>query len=180
VITGCKPGNGSVVLENPAPPGGVTVLLSTSAGGASVPASLTFKAGVSKKTFKITTTPVASLQSGQVTAGVGSDSADSPLTIRPIGVASISLTPNPVVGGNDVTGQVTLECNAGPGDVFVSLTSSAPGVAAPTESGITIANGAKTGIFTVATTHGTAVKKATISATVVDALGKSKKLTVNP
>jgi hypothetical protein len=115
-----------------------------------------------------------------VTATLGGQSFDQAILIRPIGVASVSLTPTPVQGGTPVTATVTLECQAGPDAVVVSVSSSLPSVAAPASSEIVIPTGSVAGTVTVNTTAVTAVKKPKISAAVPDGQEKSKRLVVNP
>jgi hypothetical protein len=177
---GCQTGTGSVTLEYPAPVGGVTVFLSTAIPGASVPSSVKFAAGVIKKKFKISTSALPTRQSGAIEARLDAQLTTAPMAIRPIGVQSLALSPNPVVGGNPVTGTVTLQC-AAPGDVFVALSSNAPAVAQPTVDHISIPKGIKSGTFTVSTTPVTVTSKASIKAvTVPDALSATATLKVVP
>jgi hypothetical protein len=176
---GCQTGKGTITLEYPAPPDGVTVSLSTTTPGATVPASVKFPAGVIKKTFKISTSAVLALQSGEVRARIGAESTAAPLALRPIGVQSLGLTPNPVVGGNSVTGTVMLQCAATSGDVFVALSSTMPSVAQPAVAGITIPQGSTTGVFTVSTSPVAATITPSVTAgTSPDAMSKSAKLKV--
>jgi hypothetical protein len=176
---GCQTGTGTVTLEYPAPAGGVTVLLSTTTAGATIVPSLKFPAGIIKKTFKISTSAVLTMQSGEVQAGIDLQSRTAALAIRPIGIKSLVLSPNPVVGGNPATGTVTLQCAAAPGDVFVALSSTIPSVAQPTVAGITIPQGTRTGIFTVSTNAVAATTTASIKAvTKPGAVSKSAKLKV--
>ena len=137
-LTGsCKAPSGKVVLDRAAPPAGLTVSLSSSSPDVSVPASLTFKSGVSKKTFKINTTAVAALETATITATLGGQVLNAAIDVHPIGVASITLTPVTVVGGTSVNGTVTLECDA-PDDVVVTLSSSIPSAAQPSPATVTI------------------------------------------
>jgi hypothetical protein len=177
----CKPASAKVVLDRPAPPAGLTVSLVSDSALASVPAQLIFKAGTTSKSFKITTTAVTALQTATISATLGSDTENRDLSIRPIGVKTVTLSPNPVTGGSGVAGAITLECKAAPGDVFVSLTSSAPSIAQPTVAGITIPQGVTGGTFAVTTAAVTSRKKVTIGAsTVPGGQSKSLRLTVNP
>ena len=176
---GCQTGNATVTLEYPAPSGGVTVSLSTTTSGAAVPASLKFPAGVIKKTFKIPTSAVLALQSGEVRARIDVESTAASLALRPIGVQSLVFAPNPVVGGNPATGTVKLQCAAASGDVFVALSSTMPSVAQPAVSGLTIPKGTTTGVFNVSTSPVAATTTPSITAvTAPDALSKSAKLKV--
>jgi hypothetical protein len=66
------------------------------------------------------------------------------------GAARIGILPNPVVGGQTTVGLVTLDRPAGPGDVVVTLTSSAPTVAvAPAV--VVVPAGATSVTFSIAT-----------------------------
>jgi WD40 repeat protein len=181
-VTGsCKPATAKVVLDRPAPPSGITIQLSSSSPEADVPNSITIKAGTTQKSFKITTGEVSALQTATITATLSGAAVDRQLTIRPIGVSSLTLTPSPVTGGTPVSGTVTLECNAGPSGVTVHLSSSLPAVAQPAPSDVAIPTGQKTGNIAVTTTPVSATKKPLIKAeTVPDALSKSKKLVVTP
>ncbi len=144
-----------------------------------VPASVTVPQGALAATFTITAPAVSSNQTGSVTATLDGTSKSKGLTVRQIGVESLSLSPNPVVGPNSVTGTVTLECNAAPGPIVVTLSSTNPSVAAPTTSTLTIPSGSKTGTFTVTTADVSAVSSAVIKAA-AGGVSKSVKLTVNP
>ena len=75
-LTACKSGTATITLEYRAA-GNLLVSLSSSAPGVSLPASVLFKAGVSKKSFAIRTTPVASLQDVTITATLGDERLDS-------------------------------------------------------------------------------------------------------
>jgi hypothetical protein len=169
-----------VVLDRPAPPGGIIVSLASNSALASVPATLTIKAGTTSKSFKITTTAVNALQTASISATLGSQTAIRDIGIRPIGVKAITLSLNPVTGGTSVDGTVKLECNAAPGDIVVGLSTNKPLVAQPTPT-ITIPQGSSTGAFTVTTSPVVSTAKATIGAsTNPDAVSTTKKLTVNP
>jgi uncharacterized protein (TIGR03437 family) len=81
---------GTVVLSNPAPPGGVVVALSSSAAVASVPATVTVPAASTSATFTVTTTTVSSSQSVTITGAYGGASAQSTLTVTPPGAPPFS------------------------------------------------------------------------------------------
>jgi WD40 repeat protein len=176
----CKPASAKVVLDRPAPPAGITVSLASNSALASVPATLTIKAGATSKSFKITTTAVNALQTASISATLGSHTETRDIGIRPIGVKAITLSSNPVTGGTPVTGTVKLECNAAPGDIVVGFSTNKPLVAQPTPT-ITIPQGSSTGAFTITTSPVSSTAKATIGAsTNPDAVSTTKKLTVNP
>ena len=178
-IPGCGPINGKVTLAAAAPPGGVTVSLSSSNAAASVPATVTVAAGKQAATFPITPTPVLSNSVGSVTATLGPQTLTRALTVRPITVAKLALAPNPVVGGNAVTGTVTLDCGAAPANISVALSSTKPTLAQPNVSSLLFPVGTKTLTFSITTSSVTATTAATIKAS-SSGTTKSKKLTINP
>lgn len=177
-VAGCKPATGKITLSAPAPSGGLVVVLSDTLPAASLPPSVTVAAGTTSKTFTISTVPVTTDQTGTVTAKVGAETKSAPFKVRRVGVFSVGLAPNPVVGPNNVTGTVTLECAAPSGGVTVTLSSSNSAVAAPTVSSILIPAGTSSKTFTIRTADVLSTSTATIKAT-ANGITKTKALTVN-
>jgi acetyl esterase/lipase len=176
-IGGCKTSVGRVNLTGKAPAGGLVVSLANTNPVAVVPASVTVAAGSTNVSFTITAPAVTSNQDGTVTATLGSLSKSGTLTVRPIGLASLAIAPNPVVGPAPATGTVTLECAADPGPITVTVTTTST-VAQPTPS-FTIPQGQTTGTFNITTADVSTASNATIRAT-ANGIGKSVTLTVNP
>jgi uncharacterized repeat protein (TIGR01451 family) len=174
----CQSASGKVTLNAVAPAGGILVALTSSNAAAKVPASVTVPAGTTSATFTVTPALVSTRQTSTVTASYGGVSKSSALTLLPIGVASLTLTPNPVTGPNEVTGTITLTCPAPSGGLAVRLTTSNSAIARPKVSTVTIPAGAKTGTFTVITADVSKVNYVTISAG-ANAIAKSVRLTVN-
>ncbi|HEX8492135.1 MAG TPA: M12 family metallo-peptidase [Pyrinomonadaceae bacterium] len=171
---------GRVTLECAAGPGGITVTLSDNVAATTFPASIVVPAGATSQAFQITTVAVAARQSGTLTATANGISKSVAVSVRPIGVLSLTLSPNPVVGGGiNVTGTVTLERSAAPGNIVVSLTSSNTAIAAPTVTSITILAGARNKSFTIRTAQVSSTTTVVITAT-ANGVGKSATLTVNP
>jgi hypothetical protein len=177
-VAGCLNVTGKITLDQNAPTGGSLVQITNTNTAANAPASVLVPAGQKLASFTIATTPVTATKSGTLKATLGTSSQSKTLKVRPIGVKSVSLNPTSVTGGNSVAGTVTLECPAAPGDIVVTLSSTAPGIATPTVSQITIVAGQTTGSFTVSTTAGVS-GSATIKAK-ANNITKSKKLKVNP
>jgi hypothetical protein len=175
---GCQTSSGKVTLTGPAPAGGAVVTLSDTNPAASVPASVTVPAGATTAKFTITAVAVSAKQSGAVTASYGGVSKSGTVTVRPIGVASLTLSPNPVVGPNSVVGTVTLECPAGPSSIAVALTSSNAAVAS-TVPNLSIPAGSTTGTFTVTAKDVSVVSSANIKA-MANGISRTVTLTVNP
>jgi len=83
------------------------------------------------------------------------------------------------VGGHEVSGTVTLECPAGPGDIPVTLSSTRPGTAAPSPSLLVMPAGSRTASFAVMTAPPLATVRLSIKARAND-LTKANALTVTP
>lgn len=179
IAGGCQGSTGKVTLSGKAPAGGLVVPLSNTNPAASVPASVTVPAGATYATFPVTAPAVTSLQTGTVSASFGGVTKSVTLKVRPIGVASLALSPNPVVGPGSVAGTVTLECPAAPGSVTVALSSTTTSVARPAVASVTIPAGSTAATFTVTTADVSAVSYATIRAA-TGGVTKSVRLTVNP
>ena len=178
IAGGCQGSTGKVTLSGKAPVGGLVVPLTNTNPVASVPASVTVPAGATYVTFPVTAPAVTAIQTGTVSASFGGITKSVILKVRPIGLASLTLAPNPVVGPGSVTGTVTLECPA-VGSVSVALSSSTISVAKPTAASVTIPAGSTTATFTVTTADVSAVSYATIKA-VAGGVTKTVRLTVNP
>jgi hypothetical protein len=178
-VTGCLNASARITLVEPAPAGGVTVTLHSDNPHAVVPASVTLKAGATKKSVTIETSAVAAHETATIEASVPGGVASAVLTLTPMGVKSVSLTPNPVVGGNVVAGTVTLPCPAGPGDIEVTLTSTKAFIAEPTTDTILIPVATQSLPFEVRTTPVFAPVSLAIKAT-ANEVTRSKTLTMNP
>jgi hypothetical protein len=179
IVAGCKPVVGTVTLSAPAPAGGAVVTLSETLASGSVPASVTIPAGATSKTFKVTTTARADAEAGTVSATYGGTTLTKPLTVRPMSVLSIPITPTTLVGGGISSGVVKLECKAGPGPILVEFGSTLPAVAGTTVPNVLIPVGVQTAPVTVTTSPVTKTTKPKITAT-ANGLTKSKTLTVTP
>jgi hypothetical protein len=177
-IIGGDAATGTVTLECAAAPGNITVTLSDTLAATTLPASVVVPAGATSKTFQITTAAVSANQVGTLTASAGGVSKSVSVTVRRIGLASLTLNPNPVFGGQSSTGTVTLERAARPGNIVVTLTSSNPN-AASVPSSVTIPAGTKSKTFTVTTNGVETTTTATITAT-ANGTTKSVTLTINP
>lgn len=146
-----KTARGAVTLSCPAPADGVVVSLGSTNPAASVPSSVTVQPGDMSADFVITTLPVTALTSGQISATLDSVTLSAPLNVRPIGVKSLSLTPNPTPGGVSVSGVVILDSVAPTGGITVTVTSSNPDLAFPLQRTILIPAGSNIGVFAVKT-----------------------------
>jgi hypothetical protein len=180
VLTSFKLSTGSAVegasvtatltLDGAAPPAGAVVTLSDTLASALTPATFTIPSGYLTKSFAIPTKSVSATQTGVVTAKYSGVTINAPLSIRPNSVASLTLTPDAVVGGGSVQGLVTLEGNALT-EVAVTLTENLANASVPPT--VVIPVGARSRSFTVTTTAVTARQGGVVTAS---ALGVSKGL----
>jgi len=176
-VVGSKTATGKVTLAAPAIVDAY-VNLESQNPAAIVPSTVKILAGHTSVSFPIKTTAVATSTTGQIFAFDGVYQSAS-LTVRPIGVKSVSLSASSVVGGNSVSGKVTLEAPAAPGNITVSLSSSNPAIANPAVSSMTIPAGSLTGTFTVNSFPVSSNTSVTIKAT-ANGITKGKSLTVTP
>ncbi len=182
VAGGCKVPTAKVVLTGKAPAGGIVVALASANPAAAVPASVTVPAGAASAGFAVTVSAVTANQSGAISATYKGATQSAGLTVRPIGLLSLALTPNPVTGPGSATGTVTLECAAGSGGggaVQVALSSSQPSVANPAAASLAIPPGASSGTFTVTAAGVSTARTAVIRAS-AGGTSKSVTLTVDP
>jgi len=176
-IIGGAGSTGILTLSQPAPTGGVTVLLKAGSSCTTVPAAITVLAGASQATFPIATTSVASSVNVVITASTGGAIATASLVVDPCPVRVLTLSPSTVVSGNSSTGTLTLSQPASAGGTIVSLSSSDPTATVPET--ITVAAGSTTATFAVRTVGVDVEKVLVITAGSSDA-SQSAMLTVLP
>jgi hypothetical protein len=123
---GCDTMTGTLTLTAPAPAGGILVSLSSSNPAVQPPASVRVTAGEASATFPLAAGAVTSTQPGSLLASYQGSGKRATFLVRPGGALSLRLNPSSVVGGQPVTGQVTLPCPAGPGGVAVPLGTNHP------------------------------------------------------
>jgi hypothetical protein len=81
-VKGSQPSTGTVTISSAAPAGGLTVSLSASQSGATVPATVLIPAGQNHATFKVKTTGVTSKVTANIVATLGGTSKSAVLTIN--------------------------------------------------------------------------------------------------
>jgi probable HAF family extracellular repeat protein len=179
-ITGsCQTSTAKVTLTGPAPAAGARVELSTTTSGVHIPGAVTVAPGQTSASITVTADAVHAFTSGVFAASYGGVSKQLALSVRPILLTSVTLTPSTVTGGSSVSGAATIACAAPPGGLTATLTSTNAAVAAPTKTSVTFAAGTTAAAFAVRTNPVTAV---TIPAIRVAAneVTKSAPLTVTP
>jgi hypothetical protein len=168
---------GTVTLSSPAPVGGTTVALSDNIAATTVPVNVVVPAGLKTKTFSITTIPVTINQTGSVTASYGGMIKTAPLTVAPIALNAVSVSPASVAGGVNVTGTATLNGPAPAAGVVVTLSDTLAATTVP--ASVTIPSGKSSATFTITTVMVGASQSGTLSAK-YGAITKTAALTVRP
>ena len=176
-VAGCKSVTGTVTLSAPAPARGVVVTISDNLAAARPPATVTIPAGATSKTFTITTVHVFATQVGNITAKLGAVTKTARLTLRPVGVQTLLLSPSSVIGPAPSTGTVILECAAPINGIFVVLLTTNAPVASPNSGSMTIPQGATSKTFTVNTAD-VATSHSVIITAGANSIGKTRTLTV--
>ena len=180
-VVGGNSSQGTVTLTAAAPTGTVVSLSSANATVAAAPASVTVAAGATSATFTITTTAVTASTPVTISATFAGVTRTAVLTVNPPPAASslslLTVNPTSVTGGSASTGTVTL--TAAPASAAVVTLSSSNATVASVPASVTVAAGALTANFSIATT---AVATAT-SVTITGAFGGASRtatLSVNP
>ncbi|HWD37253.1 MAG TPA: hypothetical protein VG944_00260, partial [Fimbriimonas sp.] len=165
-VIGTYSSKGKITLTEQAQGAGETVFLASDQSCAQVPASIVVPGGGTSATITVTTHRVSAPTTATLTASVKgvAGTVSCALDVEAWPVQSVSLTPNPVVGGFAVSGVVTLGLRAPQGGIDVQL-SSQMGYATPTVGTITIKAGYLTGSFKVRTAVTPNQRFDTVSAT---------------
>lgn len=119
-VVGGSQARGYVSLEASAIPG-TTVDLRSNSGAAIVDASVSVPQGATSTGFWITGVDVVIPTSATITATMNGVSKSRSLTVVPSDLADLTVTPNPIVGGESGTGTVTLRYGAEPSGAHVTL-----------------------------------------------------------
>ncbi len=175
---GGNPVQGTVTLSTAAPADGAAVELVVSDPSlAAMPSAVTVASGATTAGFRILTTRVDSTRTLELTAREGAASANAVLTLEPLLLTAVSLSPVDVVGGTTSTGTVTLNGPAYDSSAAVELASTDPAATVP--AAIAIRSGSSTGTFVVGTKPVARGTTPTITATLADTVRKAK-LKVRP
>lgn len=126
------------------------VSLSSTNPAVAVPSTVTVNGGSSYATFTMTTTAVSTLANGYVKATYNGVTVQAKVTVKPVVLSKLTVSPSTITGGNSGTGTATLTAQAGPGPITVTLSSSNVNVAT-VPSSISIPVGNPSGTFTVTT-----------------------------
>lgn len=158
-VVGGVPASFRVVLDAPAPTGGMPVSVSDNSPAIAVPSVMVVPAGQAAGVFSAPTAAVTSSRTAVVTVTSNGDTRS--VTIAIVGV-SVILDPTSVVGGNPSTGTITLTSNAINNSVVFNLSDNSTATAPQTPTAIVPA-GFRTGTFTVLTVPVTSTRSSTIN-----------------
>jgi trimeric autotransporter adhesin len=173
-ILGGKNVTGTVVLSGNAPLGGVNIVLSSDSNKVLPPAVVAVRFATNSVDFAITTLAVTSVQTVTLKATLSHATVSAALSLLP--PLQLTLDASAVVGGNSVTGTVTLADPALVAGANVRLTSNDGTVRI---SPVTIPAGQTSQTFTLTTSAVTAARTVSITATYA-AASQTVLLTVNP
>jgi uncharacterized protein (TIGR03437 family) len=180
-VTSGQTATGTVTLASAAPASGVQVNLASSNPAATVPASITIPSGQTTGTFPVSTSTVSSSTTATITAS-SANTASATLTVNPAAqpacIGSISFSRSEVIGGNPVSGTVTLKSPAPAGGQPVSLSSSSASAGVPAT--VTVPAGQSSTGFTVSTQPVLSTQNPVISGSTGACAGSSAALTILP
>jgi uncharacterized protein (TIGR03437 family) len=154
-VVGGNPVSGTVTLGDPAPATGAIVTLQSADTAAQVQ-PVTIPAGQSLQTFTVTTSAVTAARTVTISAIYGLLRQTALLTVNPVAattLASLTIAPDHVVGGNLAQGTVTLSGPAGSGGVRVNIQSSSVLTASPSPNFVLIPQGQTSAAFTITTSR---------------------------
>lgn len=140
---------GIVTLTGPALAGGFVAAVTADDTAATVPSSVTIPEGATSTTFSITTKVVPADVRIRVTVTAGETNHWALMRLTTAGPIGLTVDTPIIIGGQSATGTVTIRSSAPAGGTVVSLVSE--GVDAIVPASITIAQGSRTGTFTIQT-----------------------------
>jgi hypothetical protein len=162
-VLGGATSTGTATLNQAAPSGGTTVTLASNNAAATVPASVSVAAGATTATFTVSTSAVGTNTRAKISGSVGSRTRESDLEITALSLTSVVITPSSVSGGTSASGVVNLNGAAPSGGTIVNLTSNTASATVP--STVTVAAGATSATFAIATTAVSSQTYAKVQAT---------------
>jgi hypothetical protein len=184
-VVGGNASQGTASLANAAPSGGAVVTLASSnTSAATVPATVTVPAGALSTTFTVSTVSVTASTSLTISGAFGGATRSATLTVAPpsapsppASLSNVAVNPASVSGGASSQGTVALTSPAPAGGFAVSLSSG--NAAATVPAGVSVAQGATSANFPIATRAVTPSTPVTITAS-AGGVTRTATLTVNP
>ncbi len=178
-VFGGQQAPGWVQLSGPAKsPGAAVTLSSTSPGVGSVPTSVTVLTGTRVASFKVSTVVTRFNVNVTITGSFNGQVRTDTVLIRGAALQSITVNPNPIVGGNNATGTATLDWFSFTGGSVVDLSSTLPSVLTVPAT-VTVPAGQTAGNFAITTAVVVAPTNVTVSGTYLG-VNQTTTVTVNP
>ncbi len=182
-VVGGTSAQGTATLTSAAPAGGAVVSLSSSnTSAATVPASVTVAAGSTSATFTVATSSVSAPTTSTISGTYGGATRSAMLTVTPpvapAALSAVSVNPTSVSGGTSSQGTLTLTSAAPTGGFAVALSSDNT-AAATVPASASVAQGATTVTFTIATSTVATSTPVTITAS-AGGVTRTATLTVTP
>ena len=176
VVGGIGNATATVTLTGAAPSTGAIVTLSSNnTAAATVPATVTVAPNATTASFTVTSKAVSVAANAAISATYIA-TALATLTVNPLRLSTISLSPTSVVGGTSVTGTATLNGTASSTGAVVTLTDNSSASSVP--STVTIASGTSSANFTISTSPVSLQTVSTITGTF--GASASSNLTITP
>jgi hypothetical protein len=141
------------------------------------PPTVTVPANAYLKNFQITVTAVNSPINTILYAKLGNVIKTQPLTLVPLIPTALAFTPNPVLGGNEVSAKIVINGVAGPGGRTISVFDNSN--YATTPKTVIVPAGASSVTFPIQTTHPATGQNVTVTAR-VSAGEKTGTFRINP
>jgi len=171
--------SGSFTLACVSEPGGTTVTMSSTSENLAVPATVTVVEGAQSGAFTATAGAFSAAETVTITAARGATTRTKTVTLKLPTPRTVSFSNSIPIGSTTVVGTVTLDSTAGTGGVVVAIATSDAAVASPAVVSVTVAAGATTATFNIATTVVNVATDVTITAT-ANGTAKTGILSVRP
>jgi len=179
-LLGGNSSTGTVTLSSAAPTGGTLVGLSSNNAAAQVPVSVTVAAGATTATFTITTSSVSSTATATISAAYNNVIKTATLTVNPLLLQSLTVSPTTVGGGQSASGTVTLNGAAPAGGAVVSVSSNSAAAQVPAGGTVTVPAGSTSVIFPISTSKVSSPITVTISASYNGGTVQTATLNITP
>jgi len=150
-VLGGNTSKATIGLNLPAPTGGATVTISSNSPNAIPPTSIFIPNGVQTTAFNIPTTPVGVAARATIAVTSSGATRSTTLTLSPVNIGFLTLTPPILKGGGTVTGTIKLQAAAEPASIVVAIASDQATLAKPSTTRLTIPAGAVSATFTIST-----------------------------
>jgi len=162
-VSAGSPASFTVYLNGPAPAGATISLTSSNSSALQVAATVPVPIGAFQVVVTGTTFQVPSQTTATVNATYNGSSGQGAVTIVPIALNGLSITPLTITGGNNGSGTVYISSPAPPGGIAVTLSSSNSSVL-QVPAAVTVPAGSTSATFVVSTAQVGSINNVTVTA----------------